>query len=143
MNFVRKISGRGLIAYIHDIVMSGLAFWLAIYLRLGDDPQFYALQPMVQACIIFVGICAVVFWFSGLYRGVWRYASMNDLLAITRTVTIAVFTYLLVMFLWTRFQYIPRSTIPIAWFSLMALLGGPRFIYRIFKDRRFEFENGN
>ncbi|MDA0307006.1 MAG: nucleoside-diphosphate sugar epimerase/dehydratase [Proteobacteria bacterium] len=143
MNFVRKISGRGLIAYIHDIVMSGAAFWLAIYLRLGDDPQFYALQPMVRACIIFVGICAVVFWFSGLYRGVWRYASMSDLLAITRAVTIAVFTYLLVMFLWTRFQYIPRSTVPIAWFALMALLGGPRFIYRIFKDRRFDLENGN
>ena len=43
MNFVHKISGRGLIAYFHDIVMSGAAFWLAIYLRLGDDPRFYAL----------------------------------------------------------------------------------------------------
>ena len=144
MNFIHKISSRGLIAYGHDIVMSGLAFAIAIYLRLGDDPRFYAIEPMVQAGTLFMVISAVVFFFSGLYRGVWHYASMNDLMAITRAVTIAVLSFLLIMFLWTRFLYIPRSVIPITWFVLMALLGGPRFFYRLVKDRRFELvlENG-
>ena len=86
MNFVHRISGRGLIAYFHDIVMSGVAFALALYLRLGDDIFLYAANPMVEAGILFMSISAVVFWLSGLYRGVWRYASMNDLLAITRAV---------------------------------------------------------
>ncbi len=145
MNFIHKISGRGLIAYSHDIVMSGVAFALSIYLRLGDDPRFYAPEPMVQAGILFVVISAVVFWLSGLYRGIWRYASMNDLLAITRAVTIAVITFSLVLFLWTRFLYLPRSIIPISWFVMMALLGGPRFLYRLVKDRRFDFtaQNGD
>ena len=138
MNFIHKISSRGLIAYGHDIVMSGLAFAIAIYLRLGDDPQFYAMQPMVQAGFLFMAISAVVFFFSGLYQGVWRYASINDLLAITRAVTLAVLVFLLILFLWTRFLYIPRSIIPITWFVLMALLGGPRFFYRLIKDRRFD-----
>ena len=124
--------------------MSGAAFAVAIYLRLGDDPQFYAVEPMVQAGALFMVISAVVFFFSGLYQGVWRYASMNDLMAITRAVTIAVLSFLLIMFLWTRFLYIPRSVIPITWFVLMALLGGPRFFYRLVKDRHFELvlENG-
>ena len=118
--------------------MSGLAFAIAIYLRLGDDPQFYAMQPMVQAGLLFMAISAVVFFFSGLYQGVWRYASINDLLAITRAVTLAVLVFLLILFLLTRFLYIPRSIIPITWFVLMALLGGPRFFYRLIKDRRFD-----
>ena len=145
MKFTHNISARGLVAYAHDIVMAGLSFVLALYLRLGDDITLYNPNPMIQSGIIFVAISAVVFWFSGLYRGVWRYASMNDLLAITRAVTIAVFTFLLVMFLWTRFLHLPRSIIPINWFVLMALLGGPRFIYRLAKDRRFDLanENGN
>ncbi len=144
MNFVHRISGRGLIVYVNDVIMSGVAFAVAIYLRLGDDPQFYAMEPMAQAGALFMAISAVVFFFSGLYRGVWRYASMNDLLAITRAVTLAVLSFLLVLFLWTRFLYIPRSIIPITWFVLMAMLGGPRFFYRLIKDRRFELisENG-
>lgn len=143
MKFTHNISARGLVAYAHDIVMAGLSFVLALYLRLGDDITFYNPDPMIQGGIIFVAISAVVFWFSGLYRGVWRYASINDLLAITRAVTIAIFTFLLVMFLWTRFLHLPRSIIPINWFVLMALLGGPRFIYRLAKDRRFDLANEN
>ena len=145
MKFTDKISPRGLVAYAHDIAMAGLSFALALYLRLGDDITLYNLDPLIQGGIIFVAISAVVFWFSGLYRGVWRYASINDLLAITRAVTITVLTFLLVMFLWTRFLHLPRSIIPINWFVLIALLGGPRFLYRLVKDRRFDLanENGN
>jgi O-antigen biosynthesis protein WbqV len=145
MNFVHRISGRGLVAYLHDIVMAGVSFALTLYLRLGDDIFFYNSGPIIQGGVVFVVICAGIFWFSGLYRGVWRYASMNDLLAITRAVTVAVATFLIVMFLWTRLAGLPRSIIPINWFVLMALLGGPRFIYRLVKDRRFDFgaENGN
>jgi O-antigen biosynthesis protein WbqV len=144
MNLIYKISGRGLIVYANDIIMSGVAFAVAIYLRLSDDTQFYAMEPMVQAGLLFMAISAVVFFFSGLYRGVWRYASMNDLLTITRAVTLAVLAFLLILFLWTRFLHIPRSIIPITWFVLMALLGGPRFFYRLIKDRRFDLspENG-
>jgi O-antigen biosynthesis protein WbqV len=142
MNFIHRISSRGLIAYVHDIVMSGIAFVLAMHLRLGDDFQYYAGDPMVQAGVLFVAISAVVFWFSDLYRGVWRYASMNDLMAITRAVTVTVLVFLLVMFLWTRFQNLPRSIIPICWFTLMAFLGGPRFFYRLLKDRRFDLSSG-
>ncbi|MBT3305480.1 MAG: polysaccharide biosynthesis protein [Alphaproteobacteria bacterium] len=139
---MHRVSSRGLIAYAHDIFMSGMAFLLALYLRLGDEFSSYAGDQMVLAGVLFLGISAVVFWFSGLYRGVWRYASMNDLMAITRAVTITVLVFLLVMFLWTRFQNLPRSMIPITWFTLMALLGGPRFFYRLIKDRRFDLSSG-
>ncbi len=145
MNFVHRISGRGLIAYAHDIVMAGISFALALYLRLGESFFYYSTERMIQAGILFTVICAAVFWFSGLYRGVWRYASINDMWAITRAVTLAVLLFLLVMFLWTRFQDMPRSVLPINWFVLMALLGGPRFFFRMIKDRRFSFadETGN
>src|SRR3989338_2840123 len=122
MNYFHRISGRGLIAYGHDIVMAGVSFGLSLYLRLGDDIVYYSGEHVLQAGIVFTVICAIVFWMSGLYRGVWRYASLDDLWAITRSVTMAVLIFLLVMFLWTRFVNVPRSLIPINWFVLMALL---------------------
>ena len=99
MKFIHQISSRGMVAYAHDIFMSGLAFALALHLRLGDEFSSYASDQMILAGVLSLSISAVVFWFSGLYRGVWRYASMNDLMAITRGVTVTVLVFLLVMFL--------------------------------------------
>ena len=94
---------------------------------------------VIQGTAVFTVIAAAVFWLMGLYRGVWRYASMNDLLAITRSVSLAILVFLLVMFLWTRLDQVPRSVVVINWFVLMALIGGPRFLYRLAKDRRLDF----
>jgi len=60
------------------------------------------------------------------------------LLAITRSATLVILIFLLVMFTWTRLEDLPRSLPIINWGVLMALLGGPRFFYRLLKDRRFK-----
>ncbi len=52
--------------------------------------------------------------------------------------TIAVVVFVLVMFVWTRLEPLPRSVPLIHWLVLTALLGGPRFLYRIVKDRRYD-----
>ena len=130
---------RGYIVYGHDIVMAAAAFVLSLYLRLGDTLYYYSTDLLVQGTVSFTLISAAVFMFMGLYRGVWRYASLNDLLSIARSATLIVLVFMLVMFVWTRLEGLPRSLPFISWFVLMALLGGPRFLYRVFKDRRFDF----
>ena len=138
MKLLHRISGRGLIAFGHDIVMAGLSFILAMYLRVGATD--YRLQPelLVEGAVAMTLIGAAVFWASGLYRGVWRYASMDDLMAITRAATVTMLAFMVVMFAWSRMDDVPRSVPFINWFVLMALLGGPRFVYRSWKDRRIE-----
>ena len=126
-------------AYAHDIFMAAASFALSLFLRLGDALYAYSPELLIQGTALFTVVAAAVFRFMGLYRGVWRYASLNDLLAITRSTTLAVLIFLLVMFLWTRLEELPRSLLVINWFVLMALLGGPRFLYRLIKDRRFEW----
>jgi O-antigen biosynthesis protein WbqV len=75
-----------------------------------------------------------------MYRGVWRYASLNDLFTITRAVTLTILVFLVLMFTITRLETLPRSLPLINWFVLIALLGAPRFVYRMFKDRRIELK---
>ena len=122
----------------HDTVMASLSFPLSLYLRVGDSIQYYPQSLLLNGAIIFAVVCSLVFSFAGMYRGIWRYASLNDLQAITKGVTLSLLVFLPLMFLATRLDGLPRSTIFINWFVLMALLGGPRFIYRVFKDRRLE-----
>jgi len=137
-----RITRRGLVAYGHDIFMAAISFWLSFYLRVGDAWFFYEDEGLITAGVLLIVISATVFWFSGLYRGVWRYASITDLWAITKAVTLIFLLFAFVMFLWTRLEALPRSILIINWFVLMALLGGPRFLYRLAKDKRFDLSAG-
>ncbi len=135
---MRRLSPQGAIAYAHDIVMAAISFALALYLRLGDWVFFYWPDLLLRGTITLTVIAACVFWFMGLYRGVWRYASLKDLMAITRAVTLIMLIFLAVMFVWTRLDGLPRSIPFINWFILITLIGGTRFLYRLYKDRRID-----
>lgn len=133
-------SPRARIAYIHDVIMSAVSFLLAIYLRVGDDwRQHVAVETLVTGAALFTAIAAAVFLYQPMYKGIWRYASMRDLVAITKAVTLTILIFVPAMFLVSRLDDLPRSAFVINWFVLMALLGGPRFVYRVVKDRRLDF----
>lgn len=126
------------VAYLHDVIMAGLSFVIALYLRLGDSVALLPDGFILQHTALFMVLAAALFWPMGLYRGVWRYASVDDLLSIARAVTVLVLVYLPAVFLMTRLEDFPRSVMIINWFVLLSLLGGPRFLYRLFKDGRVD-----
>jgi len=128
-------SRRAILAFGHDVVMAALSFALALYLRLGADMLGDEPWLTVLYGVAFTASAAVVFLVTGLYRGIWRYASLPDLFNIARAATLTELVFLPVMFLFTRLDMFPRSTLLIDWLLLIALLGGPRLGYRLFKDR--------
>ena len=115
--------------------MAAIAFVLGLYLRVGGEIVQYAPRLTLIYVLSFTAIAAAVFLATGLYRGIWRYASLPDLFNIVRAVTLTVAIFLPLMFVSTRLAGLPRSTLPIDWLVLVALLGGPRLGYRLFKDR--------
>jgi len=115
--------------------MAALSFGLALYLRLGDEMLAKEPRLTILYGVAFTLIAAVVFLVTGLYRGIWRYASLPDLFNIARAATLTELVFLPVMFLFTRLDTLPRSFLLIDWLVLIALLGGPRLGYRLFKDR--------
>lgn len=129
---------RARIAYAHDVCMAAISFPLSLYLRVGGEIEYFVASFLTEGMIIFTGVAAGVFWFANMHRGVWRYASLNDLMAITKAVSLVILIFLPLLFLTSRLQDVPRSLPLINWFVLLILLGGPRFLYRIFKDRRLE-----
>lgn len=124
------------IAAGHDVIMAGVAFLLALYLRLGDATWYLGWGYIAYATALFMVICGTVFSLMRLYRGMWRYASMQDLLTIGKATSLAVLLYLPTLFLFTRLEGMPRSVLVIVWLLLLILLGGPRFLYRLVKDGR-------
>ena len=125
---------RSRIALVHDTAMATISFPLALYLRLGDEFSLIMNSEIAVANAGFSVTAVSAFIFSKMYRGIWRYASINDLLTITKAVTLAILIFFSILFVLTRLEGIPRSAPLIQWFLLMALLGGPRFCYRSIKD---------
>jgi O-antigen biosynthesis protein WbqV len=123
------------VAMLHDVIMVAASFMLALYLRLGDDLFGYVLPNMWLSMVVFTVIAMATFITVRLYRGLWRFASVQDLLALTKAATIAIGLFYLSVFLYNRLEAMPRSIPMIHWMVLLVLLGGPRFAYRITKDR--------
>ncbi|WOI12274.1 nucleoside-diphosphate sugar epimerase/dehydratase [Thalassospira lucentensis] len=130
-----RLFQRSHIAFVHDVMMAAISLPAALYLRVGDGVVFYNPQNILFSVSVFTVIAAMTFWVFGLYRGIWRYASLNDLMRIAKAVTVAIGVLFSVLFLTAKLEWLPRSTPIIQWFLLMAMLGGSRLIYRVAKDK--------
>lgn len=71
-----------------------------------------------------------------LYNKVWAYASVGELMAIVKAVTLSIITAAAVQFLVNDFTMYRRALI-ITWLLHITLIGGSRFAWRIFRDRYF------
>jgi len=138
MRLIIGTSTKLAIAFAHDLAMAALAYLLALWLRLGDDLVRQDASLVLGGTALFALIAACVFRWLGLYRGIWRFASFPDLARITRAATLVVLIFLAAMFLITRLDSVPRSALVIAWFVMILLLAGPRILYRLAKDGRFD-----
>ena len=135
-----KRFNRNLIAVLHDAAMAALSFLFSVYLRLGEEQLYLAADYLGYGTLLFTLVCVTVFVSMRLYRGLWRYASMRDLIAITKAVTLSILIFAAVMFFINRLEGLPRSLLFINWMLLLGMLGGPRFVYRAIKDHTLTWQ---
>lgn len=130
----RLLTLRGL-AFVHDGLMGAAALLLSFALRLDVAflGKFWSFLATSALFGLVVGITGFVL---GLNRGIWRYASLSDFLAITGVATAALAIFTVFEFLINRLNSIPRSSIVIAWAFTIVLLAGPRAAYRVYRNQR-------
>jgi FlaA1/EpsC-like NDP-sugar epimerase len=133
-----RMGSRAWAAFGHDVVMAALSFIFSFYLRVGELSWNYNHSLILAYDAAFTVTAGAVFLTTGLYRGIWRFASLPDLISVLRAVTITILIFFPLMFLATRLDDLPRSVFGINWLLLTAMLGGPRFAYRVYKDRNLD-----
>lgn len=124
-------------AFLHDLLMIPAAWLGALWLRfnLATIPAEF-LDQALRVLPVVVVVQGANFLYFGLYRGVWRFASVPDLVRILQAVLVGVSLCAVAVFLMTRMTYIPRASFPLFAGLLVVFLGGPRLAYRWFRDRR-------
>jgi FlaA1/EpsC-like NDP-sugar epimerase len=123
---------------VHDLAVTVLAWWLANTLRYAMLPYGQQLDLLSWQTLIVLGVQAMTFYWTGLYKGLWRFASVPDLWNILRAVVVGVVVIYLALFLYNRLEGVPRSVLLIYPVLLAILLGGPRLAYRYWKDSQLD-----
>ncbi|MFN3715824.1 MAG: polysaccharide biosynthesis protein [Thiobacillus sp.] len=131
-----NLNPRTLVIILHDIVAAVLAwlgaYWLRFNLALPDDFEAAAFSTLAWV----VPLQAVVFWRFGLYRGIWRFASLPDLKRIVLAVGLAAVLIPVVLVLFRVPSVVPRSVLILDPMLLVMLMGGSRLAYRAWKEHR-------
>lgn len=124
-------------AFLHDLVMIPVAWYLAYWVRfnLGTVPE-YMLDRAGAVLPILMVAQGIVFWYFGLYRGVWRFASIPDLVRIGKALAVGILVSALAIFFIYRMEGIPRTVFPLYGLLLLMLLGGPRLLYRWVREHQ-------
>src|SRR4051812_23097434 len=102
------MKARSLGVLAHDLVAAGVAWSAAFWLRFNLDvpPDFAAVLRSLLPWV--VTIHGVVFVLMGLYRGLWRYASLPDLRRIFIAIGLSALTVPALFALLRMDESIPR-----------------------------------
>lgn len=127
---------RGWLAFLHDVCAASIT-WVAMYwLRFNLDLREPFVTDMVSTLAVVVPLQATVFLGFGLYRGLWRFASMADLQRIVLAVGLGAALIPLILVMLQMQTAVPRSVVILYPIGLIFLMAGSRFTYRIWKEHR-------
>ena len=127
----------------HDLLMVVFAWLTAGWLTSGPGADPINLNTtMFSGLLVVLLLQGGVFWATGLYKGLWRFASFQDLWNIARGCafgTIAIVAVLALARGPASFDWV--SAVMVYPAMLFVLLGLPRMCYRFWKDSRFPVIN--
>jgi FlaA1/EpsC-like NDP-sugar epimerase len=124
------------LAYIHDALALAIAWWVAFLFRFNFDIPADFKRYLAESLPIIFLIHSACFHTFGLYRGLWRFASLPDLKRIVRAIAFATLLTACFALVIHPTVIIPRSVLFIHPMLLVIIMGGSRFLYRSWKERR-------
>ena len=130
-----KLDKRTLLAMLHDLAAAALAWSFAYLLRFNFEPPDSYVNEMVRTLIWVTPLQGVIFWRFGLYHGLWRYASVDDLRRIFLAVLTAAALIPLVLWMFRVSAVVPRAVLIINPVLLLLIMGGSRLVYRLWKEQ--------
>ncbi|MDP3776373.1 nucleoside-diphosphate sugar epimerase/dehydratase [Methylotenera sp.] len=127
---------RTFLALAHDALVAAFAWVCAYLLRFNFAIPASHFSQMIETLSMVVVLQAVVFIAFGLYRGVWRFASVTDLKRIFLAVGFSAVLLTALFFMIKTEVVIPRSVMVIDPLLLILLMGGSRFLYRAWREHQ-------
>ena len=118
-----------------DIVLIALSGYLAFLVRFEGAVGEYHNHYTGTIAIVIAYRLFFFHWF-GLYKGLWRYATIQDLISIVKAVSVSSVAVVFTLYFLLHHGY-PRSIFILDWLITLFLIGGFRFVIRVLREFRY------
>ena len=123
---------RRIFEVLLDVVLVILSYWAAY--AINFPPASPAWQLFLRTLPVLVFMKMSVFLVMGVYRGLWRYTSMSDLIVFAKAVALSSVASLLIILFAFRFEGFSRKVFAVDLVLMFLFLAGSRLAFRLFRQ---------
>src|SRR5712691_3773884 len=124
---------RRIFEVLLDVVLILLAYWGAYAVEFGALSGSTAWKLFLRTLPVLVFVKMATFLVMGVYRGLWRYTSLDDLIVFAKAVVVSsVMSVLAVLFAF-RFEGFSRTVFVLDGLLMLMFLAGSRLAFRLFR----------
>ena len=137
ISFLKKVYSK-LPVLSYDILAIPISWFLAYWLQYNARPfahEVYSTYSLSGLALI-VPVQVACYYHFKVYRGLWRFSSLNDVVRILYSVVSATILIIPILYMLTLIQHIPRSILPLYSILLVMFLCGGRLLLRDHWDKR-------
>jgi UDP-GlcNAc:undecaprenyl-phosphate/decaprenyl-phosphate GlcNAc-1-phosphate transferase len=124
---------RRIFEVLLDVVLIILAYWSSYAIKFGpfsDSPQW---KLFIRTLPVILFVKMAVFLVMGVYRGLWRYTSIDDLIVFAKAVALSSIASVIIILFTFRFEGYSRAVFLIDPVLMFFFLAGSRMAFRLFR----------
>ena len=125
---------RRIFEVLLDVVLIALAYWSAYAIKFGPYQNDAQWKLFLRTLPVLVFVRLAAFLLLGVYRGIWRYTGLDDLIVFAKAVALGSTISLLVLLFRFHFQGFSRTVFIIDGLVMLMLLAGSRIAFRFFRQ---------
>ncbi|HXH69856.1 MAG TPA: hypothetical protein VNI60_05855 [Pyrinomonadaceae bacterium] len=117
-----------------DAVLIALAYYGSYILIFGSIEESENWALFIKSLPILIVLKLFSFLLVGVYRGIWRYTSIEDLVTFAKGVILGSVLSILALLLLYRFQHFSRTIFIVDAILLLTAVAGSRMAFRVFRQ---------
>jgi UDP-GlcNAc:undecaprenyl-phosphate GlcNAc-1-phosphate transferase len=117
-----------------DVALIILSFYASYLMLYGPVADIGATELFLRTVPVLVFVKMAAFLVMGVYRGLWRYVSIDNLMVYAKAVVVGSVLSVLVLLFAFRFQDYSRAVFVLDAIILFMLLAGSRVAFRLFRE---------
>lgn len=124
---------RRIFEVLLDLILIVLAYYGAYVLRFGSMAESGTWRIFLRTLPVLLFMKMAAFLVMGVYRGIWRYTSIDDLVVFTKGVIVGSIASTLAILFAFRFESVSRTVFVLDAILMLMLLAGSRMAFRLFR----------
>ena len=125
---------RRIFEVLLDVILILLAYWCAYAVKVGTISGSDAWKLFLRTLPVLVFVKMASFLVMGVYRGMWRYTGLDDLIVFAKAVTLSSVVSVLAVLFAFRFEGFSRAIFIIDGILMFLFLAGSRMTFRLFRQ---------